>query len=436
VKWFAGALVLLAISLVFDLGLLAYAMYVLLAVMLVSRWISRAWCDNLAAQRECNTLTAEVGQSVAVVVNVRNTGRLPIAWVLMEDLLPRSALLYNPPSLGVKGSRLQLASLRRGAGHGMLYQLECNRRGYYQIGPLVLETGDVFGLHRRYRVATEPHYLLVYPRVVPLEGYEVSSRRPIGEVRMAHRLYEDPTRISGVRQYEPGDPLNRINWRATARTGILHSKVYEPSSVAGATLVLDFHQASYAAKDEPYRSDLAVTAAVSIANAVYLMNQQIGLVSNGRDAADRIRCEGPQHDYRTRKSARAAAAMLEASDRLAPVVVETRRGPEQFMRIREALARLELTDGFDLPSLLSETHSRLPRDATVIVILSAVTDQTAIALGNLRRQGYAVTAVLNLFEDYQYSVAAGRLLAEGIDTRHLKDEQSIVSICRRQFLCQ
>ena len=42
---------------------------------------------------------------------------------------------------------------------------ECNRRGYYQIGPLVLETGDLFGLHRRYRVATEPHFLLVFPQV-------------------------------------------------------------------------------------------------------------------------------------------------------------------------------------------------------------------------------------------------------------------------------
>jgi len=434
VKWFAGALVLLLVSLVFNLGLLAYAMYVLLAVMMVSRWISRTWCDSLAAKRECNTLTAEVGQTIAVAVNVRNNGRLPIAWVLMEDLLPRSALLFNPPSLGVKGSRLQLASLKRGAGHGMLYQLVCNRRGYYQIGPLVLETGDVFGLHRRYRVATDPHYLLVYPKVVPLQGYDVSSRRPIGEVRMAHRLYEDPTRIAGVRQYQPGDPLNRVNWRATARTGILHSKVYEPSSVAGATIVLDFHQASYPAKDEPYRSDLAVTAAVSIANAVYLMNQQIGLVSNGRDAADRIRREGPQLDYRTRRAARAAAAMLESSDRLAPVVVQTRRGPEQFMRIREALARVELTDGFDLPALLSETQSRLPRDATVIVILSAVTDQAAIALGNLRRQGYAVTAILNFHGDYEYSVAAGKLLAEGIESRHLNDEQSIVTICQRQLL--
>ncbi len=133
--------------------------------------------------------------------------------------------------------------LRSRGRQTIFYQLKCNRRGYHQIGPLVVETGDLFGLHRRYRVLTSPHFLLVYPEVVPLEGFELASRRPIGEVRISHRLYEDPTRIAGVRRYEAGDPLNRIHWRATARTGQFHSKIYEPSCIVGATLLLDFHQA-------------------------------------------------------------------------------------------------------------------------------------------------------------------------------------------------
>src|SRR5205814_211439 len=99
------------------------------------------------------------------------------------------------------------------------YKLKPLMRGYYQIGPLVMESGDLFGLHRRYRVDADPSFLLVYPRIVPLEGYDLASRRPIGEVRLSLRLYEDPTRISGVREYQSGDPLNRVHWRATARTG-------------------------------------------------------------------------------------------------------------------------------------------------------------------------------------------------------------------------
>jgi uncharacterized protein (DUF58 family) len=279
-------------------------------------------------------------------------------------------------------------------------------------------------------VVSEPHFLLVYPKVMPLEGFDIASKRPIGEVRMSYRLYEDPTRIAGVRQYQAGDPLNRVHWNATARTGKLHSKVYEPSTVAGMTILLDFHQQSHAPQHEPIRSELAVTATASLANAVFEMGQQVGLVTNGRDAVDRIRQEGWDYDMRTRDAARQAASMAELSDRLQPVVVATRRGPEQLMRIFETLARVELTDGLDLTQLIAETTSRMPRDATVVAILPRVTEQHAIALGNLKRRGFAVTAILNLWEEYDFAQASGPLLAQGIETRHLKEEAAIVGICR------
>ncbi len=433
-KWLAGAVLVLAVALVFNLGLLAYAMYALLAVMLVSRALARAWAENLAATRECNRYSANVGDAVAVVITLENRGWLPIPWVLVEDLLPRHALLPPPPRLRVEGRRLQLAMLPGGGSRTLLYQLHCQARGYFQIGPLMLETGDLFGLYRRYRVVTTPHFLLVYPQVVPLEGYEIASRRPIGEVRMTYRLYEDPTRNAGIRQYVPGDPLNRIHWRATARTATLQSRVYEPSTVAGATLMLDFHQACYDPKDEPFRSELAVTAVASLANTLYHLGQQVGLVTNGRDAADRIRREGWDADPRTRRAARQAASMLDQSDRLQPVVVQTRRGPEQLVRILEALARLELTDGLALADLVHETASRLPRDATVVVVLSSITPQAAVALGNLRRRGFAVTALVNAYHIHEFQRIAGPLAAEGIPARHFKDQADIAGLCQEYVL--
>lgn len=433
-NWLVAAVLILILSLIFDLGLLAYAMYALLGVLLVSRYLSKTWAENLTAERECNRLTADVGDTVAVVVNITNQGSLPIAWCLLEDLLPRKALIHDPPCLKVQGRRVQLAMLPGGGQRQLLYNMRCNRRGYYQVGPLVLETGDLFGLHRRYRVATKPHFLMVYPLVMPLEGYDVSSKRPIGEVTMTHRLFEDPTRIAGVRRYEAGDPLSRIHWKATARTGELHSKVFEPSTIAGATIVLDFHRDSHAPQHEPMRSELAITAAASIANAVYEMGQQVGLVTNARDAADRIRQEGWAADIRTRDAARASASMLDESDRLQPVIVDTRRGAEQLMRILESLARAELTDGLTLPQLIGETQSRLPRDASVIVIMPRVDEEKAIALANLRRGGYAVTAILNMYDEYEFAEASGPLLAAGIGTHQLRDEAAVVSVCRKFVL--
>src|SRR5437016_1219705 len=105
-KWWAGAILLLIVAILFGFDLLAYAMYVLLAVMIVSRFVSRNWAESLSAVRECNQSQAEIGQNVAVVVTLKNNGRWPVAWVLVEDLLPRDALLFNPPRLRVNGRRI------------------------------------------------------------------------------------------------------------------------------------------------------------------------------------------------------------------------------------------------------------------------------------------------------------------------------------------
>jgi len=202
----------------------------------------------------------------------------------------------------------------------------------------------------------------------------------------------------------------------------------------GATILLEYHLASHDRRHEPMRSELAVTAAASIANAVYEMGQQIGLITNGRDAADRIRQEGWDYDIRTRDAARQAGSMSEASERLQPIVVATQRGPEQLVQILETLARVELTDGLSLSQLIAETMTRLPRDATVLAILPSVTAESVIALGSLRRQGYAVTAILNIYEEYDFAQAAGPLIAEGIEVQQLKDEAAIVSVCRKFVL--
>jgi uncharacterized protein (DUF58 family) len=428
--WYAAAILLVLVAWLFQLSLLSYAIYVLVAVLFVSRYLAKTWIESVQAGRICSATQAEVGETISVVLNIENRGQLPIAWLLVEDLLPRAALMFRKPRLLVHGDRLRLFMLGSRQQKQLTYQITCQRRGYYQVGPLLLETGDLFGLHRRHRVLADPHFIMVLPKVIALSGYDIASKRPIGEVRMTYRLYEDPTRISGVREYIPGDPLQRVHWRATARTGTLQSKVYEPSTVAGATLLLDFHQGAYDPRHEPVRSELAITTAASIANALYLLGQQCGLLTNGRDAADRIRTEGWGYDLASRSVARQSAAMKEKSDRLQPLIVNTRRGPEQLTRVLETLARLEFTDGLNLAQLVLEAEGRLPRDATVMAIVPNTTESTVLALLDLKRRGYAVTALINIYDDLEFAEASVPLLAAGIRTRHLKEETAIGELCR------
>jgi uncharacterized protein (DUF58 family) len=433
-RWLVVSIALLLVAVALNLGLLAYAMYALLGVIVVSRSLADRWSADLTATRSINRDHVNIGDSVAVVTVIENRGWLPIPWLLLEDLLPRKALIHNPPNLQITGRRLQLVCFRGRGRKTISYQLKCNCRGYYQLGPLVAETGDVFGLYRRYRILSEPSFVLVYPEVIPLQGFDVASRRPIGEVRMSHRLFEDPTRIAGVRGYQAGDPFNRIHWRATARTGVLHSKIYEPSTVAGATILLDFHRDSFDAQEEPVRSELAVTAAASLAGALCQMGQQVGLITNGRDDAERIRREGWSHDQvRTRRAAQAAGEE-QAHHRLRPVIVPTRRSNIQLRQILDTLARVEKSDGLPFASLVHESASRMPHSATVIALLTTVTTEMAIALGNLRRRGMAVTVFVNVYDEYDFARVAGPLVAERIEARQLRDRAGIARMCQRLVL--
>jgi len=448
-RWLLGAIFLLVIGIVFQLGLLVYSMYALLGVILLSRWLARHWIESVCARRESNRHTVEIGDRVAVIVDLSSDSGFPIPWLLAEDALPREALSCKPPKLKVDGRRVALIQFKPNGRKSIRYQLTFATRGYYQLGPLMLESGDLFGLHRRYKVVTEPNFVMVYPKVIPLSGYDLSSRRPIGEIRMAHRFFEDPSRLAGVREYQRGDSFNRIHWKATASTGELHSRIYDPSTVAGATIILDFHKDMYPAQGEPQRSELAITTAASLANAMCQMGQQIGLVTNGRDAADRIREEGWRREFRTRSDAKQNVGMSASSNRLRPVVVETQRGFEQFQRIRESLARLELTDGLSFSELLMEATSRLPRDATVVAILGDVTTEAAISLGNMRRSGFAVYAIVVL-QDGETSLGSadgtrfldsdgmvdkvGRLIAEGISVRHIDNEAAISDLCSEKLI--
>ena len=428
----AAALLLLVVAAALDLPLLAYAMYALLLLLFVARLVARAWIDDLTGERELQRREVALGESLAVAVRLRNVGRWPAAWMVVEDLLTARAGLHPKLRPQVTGERVAVLKLGAGAVRTLLYQVRFPLRGCYQIGPLTVESGDVFGLHRRHRVLRTAEYVLVPPRVVPLVDYAIASPRPIGEVRISQRLFEDPTLIAGVRRYEAGDPLHRVHWRATARCGELQSKTYEPTAVAGATLVLDLHAGSYPSRLEPYRSELAVTSAASLAHALCELGQQVGLATNGRDAADRIRREAAAQEAASRGRLRSESLMHQQSDRLRPIVIPAARAPDQFVRIREQLARVELTDGLSLPEFLMEVQHDLARDATVIVLTGGLSDAGSTALLALRRQGFQVSVWLMMLESHELAAAAGPLVAAGLDVRSVANEDQLAHAAGRE----
>jgi hypothetical protein len=215
----------------------------------------------------------------------------------------------------------------------------------------------------------------------------------------------------------------------------LQTRTYESSCVSGATFLLDFHAGSFPGAASVGSAELAIVTVASLANAIFLTGQQIGFISNGRDAADRIREEGWRAEFLTRDDAQHRVSQTPANTRLRPVEVETGKGEDRFTRVLAALARLEHTDGLDFSAMATEAVSKISRDTTVVAVLGIVSPGIAAALGNLVRRGFLVTAVVVSFNmepipDWAKPPDwAEMLLAQGMDFRVVNSEESIINLC-------
>ncbi len=457
----AGISLLFLLGLLLNASILVFAAIVVTVVYLLARYQTRRATESLSAERTVSTEELEVGETISVQIRLNNRDTWNIPWVLFEDMVPARALHGPPPSLRLEGSNVRMCNVPASGNRVISYKVEALRRGYYQLGPAIAETGDLLGLHRRFRRITDATYVLVLPKLIPLLGYDVASRRPVGEIKVSYRLQEDPTLVSGIREYAPGDPIRRIHWRASARVGKLQCKEYQPTSVAGAMLVLDMHEESNPVHHEPVRGDLAVTAAASICHSLMQMQQQFGVISNGRDAIDRVAeatlvskinkrepsmarnrpsdgtaidNEGDSAEFESVEAARKAVGMRDSDDRMRPILLPCSRGPEHFVQVHRTLGRLERTDGLKLEELLVEAQGKLPRDATILVILQEVSDSAALALGVLTRQGFSVAAIVNAYDNEAFTSAVARLLAQRVMVYHLLDEETIPHICEALVL--
>jgi uncharacterized protein (DUF58 family) len=184
--------------------LLSYG--VLLAV--VAGWVLGRRTIDVEAIRSDLPSRLREGQSVRAEVTV--TARRRLGALVLEEVLP--------DALG-RPVRVPVAMLQPGAAVQHAYTLNARRRGVYDIGPLVAEWTDPFGLTRRRhelagvaRVIIHPGTEGVHDRILSREWEDPPLRPPVA------KPWPTGFELHGLRDYVAGDDPRRIVWRATART--------------------------------------------------------------------------------------------------------------------------------------------------------------------------------------------------------------------------
>lgn len=414
--WFLAAAAALGLAYLVNSPYMAFALFAFLFLVALAHVSSLAWLSGLDCERSISRTTIQQGEDVDVEVKVTNRRGFPIPWIFFED--------YHPLDFVRDGDNAQLAVLMPGRSVTLRYRLTCPRRGYHRIGPLLMESGDLFGLQKRFRTGERQDYVSVLPTIAYIETFNISAKRPQGPVRISNRIYQDPTRIHGIREYVPGDPLNTIHWKATARTGTLHVKTFEPTSVLGGTLILDLHEDNYKPERKEERMELAITTAASIAYLLQMSGEQVGLITNARDAAEVARYEVEAQGSLSRAEADASVPGEEISTRISPLTVPTMRTTVQALKIAENLARVLPGRGLDANQLILNEFRRLPRDAALLPVVPVVTDELALTLATMKDYGFNVS-VFFISDQEGFREAAALLAAYNIYTFHIEHEWSL-----------
>ena len=321
---------------------------ILLAIPLAYLW---AWSNtrglDVEVERPVDRL--QVGGAFEERITITNRSWFTKLWLEVED----------PSDLPGHDSRrvISLAPRARRSWRSVSTVL---RRGLYNVGPVRVTTGDLFGLFRRTRRFGEPQPVLVYPRAVELAGFSVPPAQLPGEGRVRRPSHFVTPNAAAVREYQPGDSFNRIHWRSTARTGDLMVKLFELDPASDIWIVLDLERAAQSGEGDDGTEERAVEIAASVARFFLIANRSVGFIAYGK----RFQLEEPE------------------------------RGLSQFTRILEALALARAEGDVPVAELLNHEGRRFGRHTTVVTITPSTDESWVVSLQQLAGRGVKLAAIL------------------------------------------
>lgn len=354
-------------------GLLLAAWYgqvvivIVLGLVLSAAGLSKLWSRYSLAGVSCERWLSEQrifpGEYVELRLRLVNRKLLPLPWIQLDDEIPMglAADISLPP--GSKpgfGFLSKAASLLWYTGVSWKQRLYGNKRGYYPLGPITLTSGDIFGFYPRSVTKPLVDHVIIYPRIFPITRLGIPHLYPIGETTAERRIFEDPIRVIGVRDYSPHDSLRRIHWKASARHQNLQVKVFEPTTTLNVALFLavDSFKVSHGQVFSEEDFELGISTAASVANHLIERKSSVGLFVNSRLA-----------------------------DSGQPIEILPGSSTGQLIEMLEALAKVTHIASGPFEEFLQAERIRLPWGTTLIFILSRPSTSLTELLASLKESG-------------------------------------------------
>jgi len=348
-------------------------------------WLNRSM-RGLFIRRQMDD-HAYFGQEISVRIDLNNRGVWPILWLHVDEKLPIE--LSSPNFMRA------VVSLTPREQVQFAYQLSCWKRGYYDVGPLDLQSGDFWGIFEGGKYQMPAQKLIVYPRMIQLSHISLPSQTPEGVLSGHERLIEDPSRAYGVRPYIAGDSLRKVDWKSTAASNQLQVKRYQSSIAYDAHLFLNLNQSDYQTQSMFSATEMGITIASSLAAYLSEQRQAVGLTAFGSDPL---------------------------GGRAGICVVPLGKGSAHLMQILELLARVQKTvieESF--VEILPRASAGLPWGTLTFMITPRIEERLYGVLLGIRRRGLQPVVVLTQ-SGAEYRMAKAKLKQVGVPCFRIERE--------------
>ncbi len=332
-----------------GVDLLSYLAYLIFFVGVAMWVVSRQTLDGLHVSRQVGQAYAHLGDTIELRYELHNENRFGKLWL---EVFEESNWPEHLPG--------RVLSIAGGKDRKWKVLVKALRRGRFQLGPIVLRSGDPFGLFATEQRVDARALILVYPKVSQLPHWQLPGSQLEGGILTGQRSLQATSMVMGIREYRPGDAYNRIHWRSSARHRALQVKEFELDKTADMWIYLDLDGHWHRGEGETATIERSVSVVASVVAKALREHRSVGLVTSGRRAD----------------------------------VLQADRGTKQFGKIMQFLAEVE--SGGDLPiaETLIESTSRMRRGSSCLIVTPSLDRQWVRPAATLRESAISTQAVV------------------------------------------
>jgi len=224
---------------------------------------------NLAYDRWTEGTDPFEGDEIHLVEKVENNKLLPLPYLQVDSVVDPGLKFDRHVKIDIRYDQYlkSMFNLLPYMRITRKHRIMCQKRGIYDFDMATVCAGDLFGFETAKENRKVKCGITVFPRLVNIERIPFPSHNYIGNFAVKRWIVEDPFIISGVREYRYGDPLNRVNWNATARTGSLqvHKKDYsaDPGFMIYLNYELDENMWDYVTDMQAIETGISYSASIA-----------------------------------------------------------------------------------------------------------------------------------------------------------------------------